>query len=153
MKVQEEFRRCLMDVDIRGIVRVWKFTHPHLPEISSDWEALVIIHLARTESTTVPPPLRQYSHCWLTDRNLPSKLPDDLKPNADQAGSPRIVDSVGISVNSPEVEVVEKISKAMQYAVLEAYGNNERNPHFIKQRMLEARIKERRALGLRNLPQ
>lgn len=124
---------------------------PHLPPITSSGQALNVLHMARTSTNSIPIKLRQYSHQWLTDRAMPSGLPDHLKPNAEQAGN-RIVDTVGISVNSSEPEVSERIATVMEYAVMDAYSDNQKNPHFVRQRMLEARMKERRALGLRSLP-
>lgn len=68
-----EFRRCLIECDVNGIIRLWKHVAPHLP-IRSRKEALYTLHLARTEAESVPLRLRQYSDRWLRERGFGSCL-------------------------------------------------------------------------------
>ena len=104
--------------------------------------------MARTASVALPLKLRAYSHRWLLDHNYPSQLPDELKPRAERLYPQHIV-AVGISVNSKYALVKDAIQGAMQNAVVEAYADgNEKQPDIVKKRMLEARQKERKGLGL-----
>lgn len=148
MRASAEIRRCLVELDIEGIVRVWHRVQPGLPVPSTRLEVLVALHLARTAAVTVPLRLRAYSHRWLTDNGYPSQLPDRLKPQAERI-YPRTESAVGIAVKSKYPVVKNAIETAMVQAVLEAYADgHSADPEKVRQRMLEARRKEQRGLGL-----
>lgn len=106
-----------------------------------------MLHAARTVSESVPFQARAYSHRWLTERGLPSQLPDALKPKAERA-YPRVVSGVGISVNSKYVEVKNRVRGAMEYAVEDCYAMGDEDPVIVKKQMFEARKRELRGLGL-----
>jgi len=75
-----EFRRCLMEMDVDGIRRLWAHTSPHLDQVHSDKEALITLHMARAECKTLPVSMRQYSDRWLRERGFGSGMPDEIKP-------------------------------------------------------------------------
>lgn len=136
-----EFRRCLVDLDIEGMRRLWRHTSSHLPQPKNDADALAALHLARTQAKSVPFKLRAYSHRWLTERGLPSQLPDNLRPKAERM-YPVVVDAVGISVNAKSellLPIVPHIRAAMENVVLDAYANGDKDPSIIKARMNEAK--------------
>lgn len=137
-------RRCLIDLDVKGIRRIWAAIAPHLPQLKPA-DALPALHLARTSAASVPFNLRAYSHRWLTERALPSHLPDNLKPKAERM-YPVVVGGVGISVNSKHIEVKTGVQGAMEYSVLDSYANGDTEPDLVKRRMFEARDKELRGL-------
>jgi hypothetical protein len=141
-------RRCLIDLDVPGIRALWSAVSPHLPQPSSDADALTALHVARTQAESVPFRLRAYSHRWLSERALPSRLPDRLKPSAERL-YPRVVEGVGISVNSKYPEVVRGVRGAMEYVVSDCYANGDMAPEIVKPLMQEARRKEQIALGTR----
>ena len=145
MTQYDEFRRCLERLDIHGVRALWHRIAPHLPPPLDDHNCLIAIHHARTQANSIPLKLRAYSHHWLLDHGLPSGLPDDLKPAAERM-YPRIVDAVGIAVmSSPFMQPVARaIQGAMSDAVMEAYGDNKRDPVFVKARMMEARERQRK---------
>ena len=66
-----EFRRCLLYMDASAAIRLWKHTHPHLPEMDYN-EALYVLHLARTKADSIPEPLKLYSQRWLNERGFGS---------------------------------------------------------------------------------
>jgi len=105
------------------------------------------MHMARTSSGTVPVGLRVYSHRWLMERGLPSHLPDDLKPKGDRI-YPVKVGAVGIAVGSKYPPVATAVRGAMEYAVYDCYANGDEAPEIVKPRMLEAKTRELRGLGL-----
>lgn len=143
------FRRCLIDLDIDGVGKLWQHVYPNLPQPGNRGEVLSLLHLARTAANSVPGNLRFYSHRWATDRNLPSQLPDHLRPKAERM-YPQAAEAVGISANSKYPVVQEAIHDAMQYAVLETYADGHQSEaHIVRARMMEARDRERRGLGLR----
>lgn len=111
------------------------------PNLTNDREALITLHIARTKMDTMPLRLRQYSDAWLKDQGIPSMLPEELRP-------PIIADVVGISVNSKYPVVQQAISGVMTNAVLDCYANGDTEDEIVKRQMMEARAKERRALGL-----
>lgn len=148
MQHSVEMRRCLIDCDVAAIRKLWQHVSPHLPQPETDADALVSIHFARTMAVFVPFKLRAYSHRWLLDSGYPSGLPDNLKPKAERI-FPRIVDAVGISVNTKSdlfKPIRLMVRGAMEDAVMECYADNRKEPEFVKSRMQEARQKTVRKL-------
>lgn len=148
MDIAAEFRRCLIDLDAPGIRKLWAHVSPHLPAPASDGEAVTALHIARTASESVPFKLRAYSHRWLSERGLPSQLPDRLKPKAERL-YPRVVSAVGISVNFSAAilkPAALAVRGAMEAAVEDAYAEGRTEPAFVSQRMTEARQKEMQKL-------
>jgi hypothetical protein len=147
MRLSAVFRRALVDLDV-GLVRsVWRQASPHLPQPKDDAEALTALHMARTAAESLPLKDRAYSHRWLSERALPSQLPDHLKPSAERL-YPVIVDAVGISVNSRYLEVKLGVRGAMEDAVLDCYANGDKEPDVVRPQMMAARERELRGLGL-----
>lgn len=101
-----EFRRCLLELDVVGIRRLWKHVASHLPQPSSDDEALVMLHMARTAAQSVPERLRAYSKAWLAERERA-----------------KVANAVGISIRSPEHRrsQAEDAKAAMADVVLSAH--------------------------------
>lgn len=122
---------------------MWSQLAPHLPQPKTDDEAEAIMHLARTETWSIPLRPRAYSHRWLLERGLPSRLPDRLKPRAERL-YPQVVEGVGISLNTNKEwlkPAIPIIRGAMEDAVSEAYADGRTNPDFVRTRMQEARSK------------
>ena len=144
-----EFRRCLVDLDVAAIRRLWKHVQPNLPQPKSDLEALITLHMARTTTQSIPTKLRFYSHRWLLDNGYPSHLPDELKPKAERM-YPRKVGVVGISANSKYPAIQQAIHGVMRNVALDAYADDPNpDPDALRKRMLEARAKEQKALGIK----
>lgn len=147
-----EFRRCLEALDVAGIRALWAHVSPHLPQPQSDADALMALHNARTQTGSLALKLRVYSHRWLLERGLPSALPDALKPSAERL-YPRVVESVGISVNfrSPALRpITELVRGAMEDAVNDAYAADRKEPAFLTARMAEAKeTAVRKLIGIR----
>lgn len=99
----EEFRRCLVDLDVEGIKKLWSEVSPHLPQSSSDSEVIYTLHLARVKSDYIPVKLKEYSEQWLKEHQIT-----------------KVVSAVGISVNSPahRAEQAKDIHEAMKDSVL-----------------------------------
>jgi hypothetical protein len=138
-----EFNRCLVELDVAAIRRLWAATSPGAHQPQSDLEALIALHHARTQAESVPFNLRAYSHRWLCERDLPSGLPDELKPRAERV-YPKIVEAVGVSVKAmseASIPLAKAIERAMSDAVEEAYADGNRNSDFVKARMQEARAR------------
>ena len=148
--MQAAMREALASIDVIMLRRLWAHLSPHLPQPASDADVLISAHLARTAADSMTIQDRAYSHRWLTERGLPSQLPDRLKPSAEQI-CPRVITSVGIAVGSPIPIVRDGIRGAMEYAVNDCYANGDTAPEIVKPRMMEARQKERKALSLPKL--
>lgn len=141
MSVADDFRRCLEECDVEGIRRLHAHAMPHMPAPQTDAQALISIHLARTQSESIALKLRAYSHRWLVDNSYPSQLPDSLRPKAERL-YPKVVDGVGISIGTKSElmkPVVVHIQRAMSDAVLECYEDGKKEPAFVKARMADAR--------------
>lgn len=79
LKHAAEFRRCLVDLDVAGVMALWRHVAPHLGQPSSEREALYTMHLARTKAENVSPRLRAYSQRWLNERGFGSFLPENRR--------------------------------------------------------------------------
>jgi hypothetical protein len=77
-----EFRRCLAELDVRGMMRLWKHVAPHLDQPSNERETLLTLHMARTGAESLPLSMRRYSDSWLRERyngGCGSMLPMELR--------------------------------------------------------------------------
>lgn len=143
-----QFRELLESADVAGLRRYWREAMPEMPQPKNDLEAETMMHMARTEAISISFRRRAYSHQWLTERNLPSLLPDDLRPKAEQI-FPVVKESVGISVNysmgfmKPAADIVRG---AMENAVLDCYAERRTESTFVRARMMEAKEREQKAL-------
>lgn len=139
MAARGEFRQALIDGDFRRCAAMWRVVRPHLPQPNNDGEAEIQMHAART-CTRLPLKLRAYSHRWLTERNLPSLLPDHLRPKAEQL-CPKVVPAVGFAWGSghtllqPAKPIIEgAVHKTI--SELAADGMLDRDPGFVRNQML-----------------
>lgn len=153
MNLAGEMQSCMVSLDVKRAREIWGVVAPHLPPITSDEEMLKTLHLARTQSKVLNTKLRFYSHRWLCERNLPSLLPDELKPSAEKM-YPRNIQSVGISVNARSDltrPIIKEVRVAMENAVNEVYADGRASDiDLIKQRMIEARHSvTRKLLGIK----
>ena len=119
--------------------RLWAYLFPGMPGPKNDFDALAQIHLTRTMAEWCGMRQRAYSHRWLLDHELPSQLPDHLKPRAERLYPP-VVDAVGIATRTRS-DLALAIRGAMEDAVAEAYADRRTEPDFVRARMLEARAK------------
>lgn len=139
---------CLETMDLVKARKLWAFTAPHLQQPKDDNETAIMLHMARTQTQSIDVNKRIYSHAWLTERKLPSQLPDNLKPLAERV-YPRIVEGVGIAcMGGSEITkpIVGEIRKSMEDAVNDAYAEKRTDPTFVRERMFEARKKTIRQL-------
>lgn len=137
-----DFRLLLERGDPKALRAAWHRVAPHLPQPASDEQAEIAMHHARTLAITIPLPLRQYSHAWLVERNLPSALPEDDRP-------PTIAEAVGISVNfrsSYLRPAAAEVRAAMEHAVLDRFAAGDKSQIVVRAAMTEARDKTMRAL-------
>lgn len=79
-----EFRRCLLELDVVGVMRLWAHVAPHLGQPATPMEALYALHMARTGAKSIPLAQRLYSQRWLNERGLGSlDMPDDRREKRD----------------------------------------------------------------------
>jgi hypothetical protein len=83
-KYGTDFRRCLLELDVAGIIALHRHTAPHLPE-PTPIQALISLHQARTMAKSIPEKLKAYSRRWLEER---ARMPS----------APVIAEAVGIAV-------------------------------------------------------
>jgi hypothetical protein len=143
----EDFRAALEAGDVRLVRKMWSSFFPGMPQPKPE-HAETVMHMARTVSETVSLKARAYSHKWLCERNLPSQLPDKLRPAAERM-YPRVVEGVGISVNcrNPLLKpAMLEVRKSMEDAVADAYANGDTDPALVSRLMAEARAKTEKKL-------
>ena len=134
-------RRALLDMDLAALRAIWASDAGHLPQALSDAETAATAHYARTVAASIPMRARAWSHRWLLDHGLPSGLPDELKPKAEQI-CPVVVEGVGIAVMAGSDltrPIVGHVRDAMSVAVEECYADGDRDPAVVRQRMMDAR--------------
>lgn len=105
MQHADEFRRCLTDLDVVGVRKIWAHICPHLPQPVTRDDALYSMHLARTKMDKLHPMQKHYSELWLKERMVG-----------------RIACSVGLSVLAPRRRKTqaEDIRGAMTEAVTDS---------------------------------
>jgi hypothetical protein len=143
-----EFRQALEAGNARRLRGLWAKLFPHLPQLASDEQAEIVMHRARTEAQSVSFRHRAYSHRWLSERGLPSGLPDELKPKAERV-YPIVVAGVGISVNSRSSYMraaCDEIRGSMEVAVEDCFAERRTDPAFVSERMREAKARTVKAL-------
>ena len=143
MEHAAEFRRCLVDADVAGLRRLWAHAFPGIEVAQTHGYAETVLHIARTEAQSVDDALRALSHRWLTERGLPSRLPQDMRPLSERH-EPRIVSGVGISVvaTTPSRQgLADAMHAAMADAVEDAYAHGLTDPAFVSARMDDARLR------------
>ena len=148
------FSNLLETADLDGLRTYWRESAPHLPQPKTRLEAEIAMHRARTEAKSVSLRKRAYSHAWLRERELPSGLPDELRPSAERL-YPIVKSAVGISVNVKSEwlkPAAAEIQRAMECAVEDAYAEGRTDPAFVSARMAEAKSAASRALFGRHLP-
>jgi hypothetical protein len=140
--MHEHFHAALANLDIPLLRKMWAHVSPNLSQPKSDEDALRQAHYARTIMDSMLFRTRAWSHAWLMERNLPSGLPDHLRPRA-QRMYPITVGSVGIAVRGATElgrAVAPHIRGAMEDAVNEAYADGHKDePVVVKGHMMEAR--------------
>jgi hypothetical protein len=128
--VAAAFRSCLINLDVKGIRKLHRLVNPHLPQPKDDEEALMTLHIARTQSKFLPEHARQYSREWLAER---------------RAGV--IAHAVGVSVGMPSQPLnarQEDVRDAMSDSAGDSHKKGldlDKDAPEIKNRMMEARRK------------
>jgi hypothetical protein len=142
------FRQALAAGDVKALRAIWAADMPHLPQPQSDADAEIVMHRTRTETACLPLDARAWSHRWLTERSLPSGLPDALKPKAERL-YPVVQEGVLIGVKArSEIfrPAAAEIQRAMENAVADAYAERRTDPAFVSAQMKAARERTAKAL-------
>ncbi len=124
MSISAACRAALYDGDVRRTRHLWAQVSPDMPQPESDAEAEVILHQARAAADSVPMQKRIYSHAFLSERGLPSQLPDGMKPPRERKGPPVIFPAalIGVGTLSSSAGRREE-AKAMERAMADAVGD------------------------------
>lgn len=134
-----EFRRCLLEADVAGIMRIWAHTSPHLPQ-PTPAEALIQLHIARVEAASVPRKAKAYSVGFLDERGYRKVRGKWIH------GEPRPVESLmatGIASKSRYPEVQKVIQRVMEDALLNEIAKGTMEPEIHREKILGARAKQR----------
>jgi len=134
-----EFRRCLIQMDVSGMMKLWAHVAPHLGSQSLE-DALISMHIARCEMKRIAPKLRRYSQAWLLDRGyrkIDGKWVSGLPPVDVVAAA------VGIAVKSKYEVVRRRIHDAMADALENERAKGTTDPRKQRGAMLAARDRQR----------
>ena len=133
--IGDAIRQCMLDLDV-------SLARKLSPEVQTDEELEISLHYARTLAKSIPFRARAYSHAWLSERGLPSGLPDQWRPRAMRM-YPCPVPGVGISVNFSSAELRPLgpvVRAAMETAVLEVHADGKIGDSvLVRSRMAAAR--------------
>ena len=141
MGAREQFIQLLEAGDVEGCRKAWHHAQPRMPQPETAEEAEMVMHLTRSGTSAVSFAARAYSHAWLTERGLPSQLPDDLKPKAEQM-HPRVVEMIGVAVMSSSdamKPVAKEVEKAMVDAVAICQHDGVKDPELVQAVMQDAK--------------
>jgi hypothetical protein len=135
----QEFRRCLIQMDVAGMMRLWAYVAPHLAR-QSPKHALISMHMARCEMKHIATRLKVYSQEWLIERGyqkvdgrwVSGVLPDEV-----------ISSAVGIAVRSSDPRVRKRIHRAMSDALENERARGATDPERQREAMLRARARQR----------
>jgi hypothetical protein len=142
MHYPSEFRRCLLEMDVEGIMRVWSHVSPHLPQ-PSPAEAAIQLHMARVEARYMPRKAKEYSASWLAEQGY-AKIGGEWVHGISKPKP--VVEAVGISsqgLGGIVRPINEKIMVYMEDALLNALAKGVNEPPMQKEAMLKARDKVR----------
>lgn len=137
-----EFRRCLIEADVAGIMAVWKHTAPHLAK-SDPAQALLALHMARCDAKYMPRNLKDWSVAFLADHGI-QKIDGQWT-----AGLPKpkpVFEAVGISsrgLGGIRRPINQKIEVYMEDALLNARAKGVTEAPMQREAMLKARSKVR----------
>jgi len=136
---EAEFRRCLIDADVAGMMRVWKETAPHLAQLN-ETDSLLALHMARVEAKTIPSKLKRYSIRLLEEQGI------ELHKGRWSKGIPKktvVAESVGIASMSlgPRTQWNDSIVSVMTDGLHSAMDKGIIEPIEQRSIMLDARHK------------
>lgn len=137
-----EFRRCLIEADVSGIMKVWAHTAPHLAT-ASPADALLSLHIARCEAKYMPKKLKEWSTAFLADQGI-QKL--DGRWTAGLPKPTPIAEAVGISSRSAGGHVLrlnKSVMTHMRDALLNGLAKGIIEPPMQRELMHKARMKAR----------
>lgn len=138
-----EFRRCLIEGDVHGIVALHKHVNPHLPEPTVA-DALVSLHMARMECKFIPEQAKRWSRAWLLDNGYQRK---DGKWQRTTFKEFRVfADAVGISSGfpgRPKSPFNHRVEAVMEDSLLNSLAKGVFEPEMQKEGMMKARAKLR----------
>jgi len=134
-----EYRRCLVQMDVPGMMRVWAHTAPHLPQLDAA-QTMAAMHIARVDMKYLSRKLKDYSIAWLAERGIrkiDGQWVDGLPPQN------VIAEAVGIAVRSKYPAVGKRIAKAMNDALENSRAKGVIDAPMQREAMLAARAKVR----------
>lgn len=134
-----EFRRCLLQMDVKGMMKLWAHVAPHIAN-QSPKDALISMHMARCEMKQINRCLRDYSRDWLMEcgyRKIDGKWLSGPPPNE------VVASVVGIAVKSKYEAVRKRIHDAMTDALENECAKGTMDPCMQRNAMLAARARQR----------
>lgn len=139
-----EIRRCLVEMDVAGLMKIWRHVAPHLAD-QTPAQTLISAHMARVEMKFISLKLKTYSKDWLAERGI-AKVDgvwvDGLSPQ------PVIASAVGIASKSKYPGVSKRIVRAMSDALNNGRAKGVVEPEMQRELMLKARAKERSKMAM-----
>ena len=136
------FRRCLVEADVPGIMKLWVHVAPHLAN-QSPRDALLALHIARCDAKTIPVRLKEWSRAFLADQGI-QKI-----DGVWVAGLPKptlVAEAVGISSRTISNRVLpfnRKVMVSMEDALLNTRAKGITEAPMQKEAMLKARARVR----------
>lgn len=138
-----EFRRCLLEMDVAGIMALHGACAPRLPgqPEMSPAEATVALHMARADVGNFPKKVRKYSTDWLKDHGFEKRNGQWARSDAHKMKI--FSESVGIASGGPDREFSKLVVRVQSDAVLECLAKGVVEPEKHKELMVRARAKLR----------
>jgi len=139
-----EFRRCLLQCDVAGLMAVHKHIAPWDDKLTPE-HALISLHMARVEVQNFPFKVRNYSRQWLLDHGYEKVNGQWRRTEAKERQA--FVEAVGIAsgafpgnLKGPFNYLVERVQSD---AVLNALAKGHHEPQMHSEVMAKARARVR----------
>lgn len=143
MSARSEFQQALRSRDVPLLMKASAILFPNF-RIADEAEATIQMHIARTMQGWMTVSERAYSHFWLEEKGLPSFLPDELLPRAEQYRPDRM-SAVGIACSTGKEwlkPALTIIRGAMSKTVDDHQELIEGNPSLLRDKIQYARSDE-----------
>ena len=115
-----EFRRCLLECDVRGLIAVHQHIAPYDTPLSPR-DATISMHMARADVPDFPRKVRQYSAAWLKDHGYVKE--DGQWRRSDALEQQVFAEGVGISsstISGHKYKLHHDIERGMSDVLLNA---------------------------------
>jgi len=143
IKHGSEFRRCLLECDVGGLIALHRAAYPHLKDIGAS-EALTSLHMARVDAKSMPRKVKAYSTAWLKERGYEKS--GGRWDRSERLYTKVFAEAIGLSsstLGGHKLPFNRQVERAMSDAAMNCIVKGVTEPPMQKECILKARAKLR----------